>query len=190
MSLAILGQFLKNPKHIGAIAPSSRALSRRIVSDIGIESASVILEYGPGTGVFTRQILKAKSPGAVFAAIERNELLAAGFRREFPGVPLYEDSAENAPGIVRDLGADKVDCVISGLPWAAFDDGLQDRLIEATLEVLREGGTFVTFAYLQGLLLRSGKRFAQKLKANFSRVGRSGVVWWNLPPAFVYRCQR
>jgi len=190
MSLAILGEFLKNPKHIGAIAPSSRALSRMIVSDIDIESASVILEYGPGTGVFTRQILRAKNPDAVFAAIERNELLAAKFRREFPGVPLYEDSAENAPGIIRHLGADKVDCVISGLPWAAFDDGLQDRLIEATLEVLREGGTFVTFAYLQGLLLRSGKRFAEKLKANFSRVTRSGVVWWNLPPAFVYRCQR
>jgi len=190
MSLAILGQFLKNPKRIGAIAPSSRALSRRIVSDIDIESASVILEYGPGTGVFTRQILKAKNPGAVFAAIERNELLAARFRVEFPGVPLYEDSAENAPSIVRHLGADKVDCVISGLPWAAFDDGLQDRLIDATLEVLREGGTFVTFAYLQGLLLRSGKRFAEKLKSNFSRVSRSGVVWWNLPPAFVYRCTR
>jgi phospholipid N-methyltransferase len=190
MSLAILGQFLKNPKHIGAIAPSSRALSRRIVSDSDIESASVILEYGPGTGVFTRQILKAKNPGAVFAAIERNELLAARFRVEFPGVPLYEDSAENAPGIIRHLGADKVDCVISGLPWAAFDDGLQDRLIDATLEVLREGGTFVTFAYLQGLLLRSGKRFAEKLKSNFSRVSRSGVVWWNLPPAFVYRCTR
>lgn len=190
MSLAILGQFLKNPKNIGAIAPSSRGLSRKIVSDIGIESASVILEYGPGTGVFTRQILKAKNPGAVFAAIERNELLAAKFRQEFPGVPLYEDSAENARAIVRDLGADKVDCVISGLPWAAFDDGLQDRLLEATLEVLREGGTFVTFAYLQGLLLRSGKRFAQKLRSNFSRVGRSGIVWWNLPPAFVYRCTR
>jgi phospholipid N-methyltransferase len=105
-------------------------------------------------------------------------------------VPLYEDSAENAPGIIRHLGAEKVDCVISGLPWAAFDDGLQDRLIDVTLEVLREGGRFVTFAYLQGLLLRSGKRFAEKLRSNFSRVSRSGVVWWNLPPAFVYRCTR
>ncbi len=190
MSLTILGQFLKNPKHIGAIASSSKGLSRTIVSDIGIESASVILEYGPGTGVFTRQILKVKRPEAVFAAIEQNPMLATQFRLEFPDVPLYEDSAENAPGIVRHLGADKADCVVSGLPWAAFDDGLQDRLLQATLEVLREGGTFVTFAYLQGLLLRSGKRFQQKLKANFSRLTRSRVVWWNLPPAFVYRCER
>lgn len=190
MSPAILGQFLKNPKHIGAIASSSKGLSRTIVSDIGIESASVILEYGPGTGVFTRQIVAAKRSDAIFAAIEQNPMLAAKFRQEFPDVVLYEDSAEKAPQIVRELGADQADCIVSGLPWAAFDDGLQDRLLAATLEVLREGGKFVTFAYLQGLLLRSGKRFQQKLKANFSRVTRSRVVWWNLPPAFVYRCEK
>ncbi len=190
MSPTILGQFLKNPKHIGAIASSSKGLSRTIVSDIDIESASVILEYGPGTGVFTRQIVAAKRSDAIFAAIEQNPMLAAQFRREFPDVPLYEDSAEKAPDIVRELGADKADCIVSGLPWAAFDEGLQDRLLQATLEVLREGGRFVTFAYLQGLLLRSGKRFQGKLKANFSRVTRSRVVWWNLPPAFVYRCEK
>jgi len=190
MSLRILGEFLKSPKHIGAIAPSSRALSRMIVAEIGIEDASVILEYGPGTGVFTRRILEVKQPTAVFAAIERNEALAERFRKQFPDVPLYEDSAENAPGIVRQLGADKADCVVSGLPWAAFDDDLQDRLLAATLDVLRPGGSFVTFAYLQGLLLRSGKRFAGKLQSSFSRVTRSSVVWWNLPPAFVYRCTR
>ena len=185
-----MGQSLKNPRHIGAIASSTKVFSRTIVSDIGIESASVILEYGPGTGVFTRQIVAAKRSDAIFAAIERNAMLATRFRREFPDVPLYEGSAEEAPDIVGDLGADKVDCIVCGLPWAAFDDGLQDRLLQATLDVLREGGKFVTFAYLQGLLMRSGKRFKQKLNANFSRVTRSRVVWWNLPPAFVYRCER
>lgn len=190
MSLAILRQFLKSPKHIGAIAPSSRALSRKIVSDIDIESASVILEYGPGTGVFTRRILEVKDPEAAFAAIERNPSFAERFRKQFPDVPLYEDSAENAPAVVQDLGAEKADCVVSGLPWAAFDEALQDRLLSATLDALRPGGKFVTFAYLQGLLLPSGKRFSQKLDANFSHVTRSSVVWWNLPPALVYRCTR
>ena len=190
MSLRILSEFLKSPKHIGAIAPSSAALSRTIVSDIGLESASVILEYGPGTGVFTRRILEAKRPDALFAAIERNGALAQRFRRQFPEVPLYEASAEDAPAIVRDLGADKADCIVSGLPWAAFDPALQDRLLDATGQVLRPGGSFATFAYLQGLLLRSGKRFARKLHSHFARVTRSGVVWWNLPPAFVYRCTR
>ena len=190
MSLKILSEFLKSPKYIGAIAPSSRALSRTIVSDIGMESASVILEYGPGTGVFTRQILQTKRPDAQFAAIERNEALAGQFRQQFPDVPLYATSAEEAPDIVRDLGAEKADCIVSGLPWAAFDDDLQNRLLGATLDALADGGRFVTFAYLQGLLLPAGKRFAKKLRSHFATVTRSRIVWWNLPPAFVYRCTK
>lgn len=190
MSLKILREFLRSPKHIGAIAPSSKALAREIVSHIGLEEAAVILEYGPGTGVFTERILRTMRPGARLAVIEQNDRLAERFRLQFPDVRLYHDSAENAEAILRDLGADKADCIVSGLPWAAFDADLQDRLLEATLTALGPGGVFVTFAYLQGLLLRSGKRFARKLDSHFARVSRSRVVWWNLPPAFVYRCIR
>ena len=190
MSTSILRQFLRNPRQVGAIGPSSKALSRRIVSEAGVASASRIVEYGPGTGSFTRRILEAKAPEAVFCAIEHNANLAAGFRRRFPEVTLFEDSVENVVGLVGSLGATDVDCIVSWLPWASFGEGLQDRLLDATLAVLQPGGTFVTFAYLQGLLLRSGKRFRTKLHERFSAVSRSPVVWWNLPPAIVYRCTR
>ena len=46
----------------------------------------------------------------------------------------------------------------------------------------------MTFAYLQGLLLKAGKRFRKRLDDTFANVRRSPTVWWNLPPAFVYRC--
>lgn len=190
MCWTILLEFLRNPKRIGALTASSRALSRRIVSSIDLSTASVILEYGPGTGAFTSRILREKAPDARLWAIENNRRLAEKFRRRFPNVILFEETAENAPDIVQDMGARKVDCVVSGLPWATFDAPLQDRLLDATLEILREGGTFVTFAYLTGLMLRSGKRFREKLTSCFSQVTTSPIVWWNLPPAFVYQCAR
>ena len=40
----------------------------------------------------------------------------------------------------------------------------------------------------QGSILPAGLRFRRELDARFLRVRRSGVVWPNLPPAFVYRC--
>ncbi|HUS91978.1 MAG TPA: methyltransferase domain-containing protein [Phycisphaerae bacterium] len=190
MGLPILWQFLRHPRQIGAIAASSSALSRRVVSDIDLGSASLILEYGPGTGALTKRILERKSPSALFCAIESNERLAERFRRRFPEVTLFRETVENVVGIIDDLPKTKVDCIVSGLPWASFDDDLQDRLLDATHSVLREGGTFVTFAYLTGLMLRSGKQFRRKLHRRFSRVSRSPVVWWNLPPAIVYRCAR
>jgi phospholipid N-methyltransferase len=80
--------------------------------------------------------------------------------------------------------------VISGLPWASFSATLQTDIFQAMFSVLRPGGSFATFAYLQGTKLPAGKRFAELLKKNFSSVVKSPVVWRNLPPAFVYRCVR
>jgi phosphatidylethanolamine/phosphatidyl-N-methylethanolamine N-methyltransferase len=190
MALSFITQFLKQPKTIGAIAPSSRALAREIVSEINLPAAATIVEYGPGTGSFTREILARKHPTARYCAVERNPKMAEVFRKRFPSVHLFEDSVENLPGLLGSIGVSKADCIVSGLPWAAFSPELQDKLLAATLAVLPAGGRFATFAYLQGLLLPSGKRFRKKLNEHFSGVTKSRVVWGNLPPAFVYRCQR
>ena len=58
------------------------------------------------------------------------------------------------------------------------------------MAVLRPGGQFATFAYLQGLLLPAARRFRANLGRSFSQVERSPTAWTNLPPAFVYRCRR
>ena len=188
--MGILWEFVKNPKRTGAVATSSRGLARMICSRIGIDSASVIVEYGPGTGVFTEEILRMKRPEACFFAIEHSPALAANFRRKFPDTRLFEDSAENVASMLDEVGRAHIDCVVCGLPWAAFDEPLQDSLLDATLSSLRPGGKFATFAYLQGLLLPAGKRFKKKLAHSFSTVDKSPTVWRNIPPAFVYRCTK
>ena len=87
-------------------------------------------------------------------------------------------------------GVDRLDCVISGLPWANFNDRVQDDLLDAMFEVMAPGGQFTTFAYMHGLALPSGRRFRAKLDDRFSRVDRGDVVWRNAPPAVVYHCVR
>ena len=158
-----------------------------MVSGVDIENASVVVEYGPGTGAFTGEILSRLKPGALFFVIEKNPVLLAEFRKRFPRVRAYLDSVENVGKLLREEGGEAVDLVICGLPWASFTEELQNRFIDATLNALREGGRFATFAYLQGLLLPSGRAFRRKLKDRFSSVSTSPVVWRNLPPAFVYR---
>ncbi|MDP6636278.1 MAG: methyltransferase domain-containing protein [Phycisphaerae bacterium] len=188
--MGIFWEFLKNPKRTGAVATSSRRLARMICSEIGVEDASVIVEYGPGTGVFTEEILRVKKPEANFFAIEHSPTLADSFRRKFPDVRLFEDSAENVADMLDETGHGQIDSIVCGLPWAAFDEDLQDSLLNATLASLKPGGQFATFAYLQGLLLPAGKRFKKKLAESFSKVERSPTIWRNIPPAFVYRCTK
>ncbi|VWD62192.1 phospholipid methyltransferase [Burkholderia contaminans] len=51
--MLFLRTWLRNPRRVGALAPSSPALAALITADIPRDGAAVI-ELGAGTGVFTR----------------------------------------------------------------------------------------------------------------------------------------
>lgn len=187
-SLTFLREFLRSPGTVGAVAPSSPLLAREMVLQADVASAVAVVEFGSGTGPFTREIVATLRPSARFVAIERNPALARVLQEQLPGVRVHQDSVENLASILRETGIEQVDCILSGLPWAAFSEDLQDRLLDVACANLAPGGRFVTFAYLQGLLLPAGRRFARKIRARFGHVSKSPVVWRNLPPAFVYRC--
>jgi phospholipid N-methyltransferase len=76
-----------------------------------------------------------------------------------------------------------IDHVISGLPWSVFEEELQKRIIENMLKMMHTRSTFITFAYLQGLILPASKRFVKLLQKYFATVEISKVVWKNIPPA-------
>lgn len=185
-----LGEFLLHPTRTGAIAPSSQFLARTMVEWIDLPKARTVLEYGPGTGVFTGSILERMPVDANFVAIELNSRLAEIFRQRHPDVTLVEDSVANVGVICQKLGLGKVDCIVCGLPWASFPAPLQTRILDQMMTVMSPQGQFVTFAYLQGLLLPPGRRFASLLPKYFTHVSKSRTVWLNLPPAFVYQCKR
>ncbi|SRR6056297_536620 len=189
-SLTFLKNFLAAPTQVGAIAPSSPALVRIMTEWIDWPTAANVVEYGPGTGVFTEAILERLHPGARFFAIERSAELAEKTRRRCPRAVVVEDSAANVVGLCREQGIESVDAILCGLPWASFGDSLQSEIMDAMFQVLRPGGQFATFAYWQGVPLPAGRRFAARLKTNFKSMHRSETAWRNLPPAFVYRCVR
>lgn len=183
-------EFLRTPSVIGAIAPSSKGLAEMMVSDVDVEKASMVVEFGPGTGSFTQAILVRLSPGCQFVAIERNGSFVGMLRQKFPDLDLVHGSVETLPEILKARGKQPADCIISGLPWASFDADLQTRVLQAAARSLREGGTFATFAYVHGLLLPAAWRFRHLLESTFRDVRQSEVVWRNLPPAFVYHCRK
>ncbi len=184
-----LGQFIRRPTAVGAIVPSSRRLARRMVDWVDWPRVETAVEYGPGTGVFTHEILSRLPAKATFVAFEANREIASLWRGRFPGRNLHCGSATGVSGELSRLGRRHTDVVISGLPWAAFPERLQREILDATVASLRPGGQFATFAYLQGLLLPAGIRFRRLLGEYFTEIEVSPVTWLNLPPAIVYRCR-
>ena len=189
-TLTFLRNFIRHPTQVGAIAPSSPGLVKAMVEWFDWEKAQNVVEFGPGTGVFTQAVVEQLRDDATFFAIERSADLVAATRDRCPGVTVYQDSVANVVELCRRESIERVDAIICGLPWASFSDSLQTEIMHAMLEVLPPGGQFATFAYWQGVVLPAGMRFSRRLHDTFSSVERSHTVWRNLPPAFVYRCIR
>jgi len=183
----VLGEFVRKPTSVGAVAPSSWRLAELITDAAGLERASVVLEFGPGTGAFTEVILRKLNPDAAFFAIEANASFADATRKRCPGVQVFHDSAVSVREHLEASGQTSCDCIVSGLPFSSFSPAQQDEMLAAVHDALIPGGTFVTFAYFGSLFWPLGRRFRKRLREQFSEVSASQMVWRNIPPAFVYR---
>ncbi len=184
-----LSSFLRHPIATGAIAPSSGHLAGEMVNWIDWQKVGTCVEFGPGTGAFTPSILSSMHDGTHFFAVELNDVFAATMADKFPNVDTLCRSVADIDAICDERNVVKIDCIICGLPWAAFATELQQTLMRAVLSRMSEGGYFCTFAYLQGTILPAGIRFRRMLHESFASVECSRTVWRNLPPAFVYQCR-
>jgi phospholipid N-methyltransferase len=185
-----LREFIRKPVSTGAIVPSSAELARLAVVEASLEGASVIVEFGPGTGPITRALIESKPANAKLIAIERNEEFVTMLRERYPDVDVVHACVQDLHKILVARGQTAADRIVSGLPWAAFDESLQREIMKAAHDSLADDGVFVTFAYLQGFALPPAWRFRKLLREMFSEVRQSDVVWRNVPPAFVYTCRK
>jgi len=203
--LAFLREFLKNPNRTAAIAPSSPRLAERMLSGLDLAPMRSIVEYGPGTGVFTRAVLERLPDGwlsgctdrpgldgRAFVAVEFNPELARFVKESFPTVCVENESAERVEAICarHGIAPGELDLIISGLGWVGFEPGLCTRMLEATHRMLRPGAEFRTFGYHLGLVMPHAGHFRREIKRLFSTVHTTKSVWANLPPAFVYVCRK
>jgi phospholipid N-methyltransferase len=182
--------FLRNKSAVGALNPSGRYLAEAMVDWFDWEDIRSVVEVGPGTGVFTRMILTKHRDDATFVSVERDADLALITKECCPDAIVVNECCSRIAEVCGAHNLSEVDAILSGLPWAVFPDSLQMELLAALKSVLKPGGQFATFAYLQGMVLPAAKRFRKLLQDEFSEVKTSPVVWRNLPPAFVYRCVR
>jgi phospholipid N-methyltransferase len=185
-----LRQFLRSPHTVGALAPSSAALARVMLSPIDFASVRCIVEFGPGTGAFTREIAARLPPGCRYLGIELNARFVHSLTAAFPQLGFVHGSVADLAHIVAAHRTGPIDAIVSGLPWATLPVALQERVFGAMDRTLAPGGRFVTFGYLQSLVLPGAQALRRRLGHSFAEVRRSRVVWGNVPPAFAYICRK
>ena len=182
-----LREFLRDPAKVGALAPSGRALAELEVGAAGIEPGHVVVELGAGTGPMTAALLEHHSDNLLIC-LEPADELADCLEQRFPSLRVHRRFAQDLPDILAEVGATKVDRVVSSLPWAAWSSTLQDAVFEGIEAVLAPDGRMVTFTYAHTAVLPNARRFRSKLHEHFDSVHTTRIAWANIPPAFVYVC--
>ncbi len=183
MVLNFLRHYARDPRGVGAIAPSSPALARAMVDALDLEAARVIVEYGPGTGVFTAELIARRRPGTRIVAIELNRDFHAHVAARFAGVPdldVVAGSAADVAGVVARLGITQVDAVLSGLPLSSLPTAVSEAILSETARLLGDHGRFVLFQY---------SRYRRAMIERHFAAVRTRHVLANLPPAYVFACE-
>ena len=182
-------EFTRSPGKIGSITPSSKFLADEMVEASGIQPGHVVVELGAGTGPVTRRLSQTLSENP-FMALEPNPEMAKWVREQVPQAKVVEGFAQDLPDLMADWGHPKADRILSSLPFAGWNESLQDEVMQAILGCRQPDGRMVTFSYVHAQVLPGAVRFKKKLQSTFGHVRKSKPIIANVPPAFVYICDR
>ncbi|MCP8970150.1 class I SAM-dependent methyltransferase [Ectobacillus ponti] len=183
-ALRFIQEYMKNPSEVGAVMPSSRQLARQMIEAVDFQTASCMVEYGPGTGVFTDELVRNKRPGTTLLLLERNADFCKELEKKYHHVPnmyVIHDSAAEVSQYLAKYGYSKADYIISGLPFTSLPAGVSRQILQQTIQVLGEEGKFITFQYT---------KVKQKFFHSYFPCIHTKRVYWNVPPAFVFTCSK
>ena len=176
-------EYIKNPRYVGAVAPSGKHLANEMISEIDFENAKCIIEYGPGTGAFTEKILSRVNNETIVILIEINKEFYSELKKLYgykKNVIILNSSAENIDIILKRYSISDVDYIVSGLPFASLPKKVSRSILKKTSDLIKGKGKFITFQYS---LIKV--KFINKF---FNKVNYSKVLM-NFPPAYVLICE-
>jgi phosphatidylethanolamine/phosphatidyl-N-methylethanolamine N-methyltransferase len=178
--LRFLKSLVARPRAIGAIAPSSPALARKIAQQVDPAVPGTVLELGPGTGVVTDALIGRGIGIGRLVAVEADPDLAQLMRERFPELRVVEGDAFDLDRTLPRAETGPLAATISGLPLLNFPPAKRRALISSALSRMGEEGRFVQFSY----------GFTAPVPADREiSVEQAAFVLANLPPArvWVYR---
>lgn len=176
-------EFLKHPKMLGSVVPSSRRMTERLLAPVDWAKVRLMVEYGPGIGNISVEVLRRMHPDARLVLFELNADFAAFLRSRIrdPRLIVMHRSAADIGTVLADHGLGLADVVISGIPFSTMPEAVANRIADATRDALRPGGQFLVYQF--------SPKVADYLAPRFACV-ETAFEPLNIPPARLYTATR
>jgi phosphatidylethanolamine/phosphatidyl-N-methylethanolamine N-methyltransferase len=170
---------LRNPRQLGAVAPSSRQLGAFMARHAAVDDTSPIVELGGGTGSLTQALINAGINPSRIYVIELDPALAAYLKRTLPHVHVIQGDAAELDKILPSSIIGRIPRIVSGLPMINIPEPIRRKIIESSFKVLAPSGAYLQYTY--------SPRSSINSKAYHLAKKRLGTIFLNLPPATVWQ---
>lgn len=177
-----ISEVLKSTGTIGALSPSSSFLAKKMLEPINFTQAKCVVEFGPGTGVFTHKLLEKMEADSLLLAFEINPAFVEELEKiEDKRLIIVKDSAERIQEYLTQHHQSTADYIVSSLPFAMIPDEVVHNILTNSDQALSDKGKYIQFQY--------SLNARKKLQSYFSDV-KINFTPFNLPPAFIYVCEK
>jgi phospholipid N-methyltransferase len=156
-------------------------LINQLLAQVDWARARVVVEFGPGIGNITREILERMRPDALLVAIELNPEFVEFLREDIddPRFQVVEGSALDIRDILATLQLPRVDYIISGIPYSTIPHETRCDILRESRSMLQNDGAMLVYQFTRTVL--------PYLERSFGRVEKDFTLW-NILPARIFRC--
>ena len=172
-------QWLRSPKSMGSVLPSSRVLARAIAKEVAWQPGQYVVELGGGTGAITQGLIEHGIPRDRIIVIELDGSLYSYLKDRLTGCTVIQGDATRLDEILARQGVGEVGTVLSGLPMVGMPEAFQRAIVEQSFKVMKPGSFMLQYSY---------SPIAPVPAAKFGITAKiARYVLWNFPPAAVWR---
>ncbi|WP_235884040.1 class I SAM-dependent methyltransferase [Saccharopolyspora elongata] len=180
---------VRNPRMVGAATPTSAAVAATVAQVVPTTGTPVVVELGPGTGSLSDGIHRRLPTGSRHVGIELGEGMVEHLRAHKPWMEIVHGDASDLLALLDKHNIDRVDAVISSIPWSLLPSDAQNHILRQAAEALAPQGAFTALTYLPADHTPGGRRFRARLTQTFDEI-ITHTTWRNIPPILHYICRR
>ncbi|MDZ7852118.1 MAG: rRNA adenine N-6-methyltransferase family protein [Halomonas sp.] len=173
--------FFKHPQMLGSIIPSSSFLVKRLLDRVDWQQARVVVEYGPGVGTITKELLRRMPPESTLVVLETNQDFVDCLEQSLPDprLQVVKGSAETIQAELDRLGLPAADYVLAGIPFSTMPAMTRESILMRSLEALSPKGSMLIYQF-SSKVLPDLRRVFSKVECDFEPL--------NVLPARLYYC--
>ena len=164
-------EFLKNAilgKQVGAVSRSSKYVIKAVIKHIFGLDLQNIVEYGPGDGALTLELLKVLSPKGKMLVVEMDPNFVRVLKKiNDRRLTVVQGKMQNIAKNLDRYGFKEVDLVLSSVPFSLIDKKEREEFVMFTHNTLVSRGKFIIFHQYSKIMERSLKKYFKNVSTSF-----------------------